>query len=526
VPITGQQLIDGALVAAGGETFQPHQPRDGRPLEPAVHEATAGEVAAAAAAAAEAAPMLRRCSPDQLAGLLEGIAEELEADGDAIVARADEESGLGAPRLPGELARTTGQLRLFARVLADGHHLDAVIDHADPGATPPKPDLRRANVPVGPVAVFGASNFPLAFGVAGGDTASALASGCPVVAKAHPANAGTSELVAAAIVRAVAGAGLPAGTFSLLQGEGVDVGRELVLAPEIAAVGFTGSLRGGRALHDLAATRPEPIPVYAEMGSINPVWVTRAAAEARTEAIAEGLAGSFTMGSGQFCTKPGVAFIPAGDAGERLIDGLREQVAESVVGPLLASRIADAFRDGGDRLAAVAGVEVVARGPEPQAEGWRARPTVLRCDVATWRDNDVLGEECFGPALLVVTGEAEELRTAAAGLEGNLTATIHSEPGDEHAVAELVEVLSDRVGRIIHNGYPTGVAVTWAQHHGGPYPATTAPRDTSVGTGAIRRFLRPVAHQDADQAVLPAALRDDNPWGLPRRVDGVMRLDG
>jgi NADP-dependent aldehyde dehydrogenase len=510
-------------------TFATHDPRTGDALPDSFVEASADDVDVAVAAASAATAPLAALTLAERAALIGRIADELDADGDVLITRADLETALGTLRLTGELARTTGQLRAFAAAVRDGAHLGVVIDHADPTTTPPRPDLRRTMVPLGPVAVFGASNFPLAFGVAGGDTASALAAGCAVVAKAHPSNAGTSALVAAAIARAVSGLDLPTGTFTLLQGASNDVGAALVTHPGITAVGFTGSLRGGRALADLAAARPAPIPVYAEMGSHNPVWITPAALAARGASIAQALAGSATLGAGQFCTRPSVVFVPTDDApaAEAFVSALAEGVAAAPLGPMLDARIRDAFVARRRGLTALSGVEEVAPSATGGATAAPVRAGVLATDLATWSREPLVREECFGPLVVVVRCSTAELLSTVATVPGGLTASVWSEPGDAQdraLAAALVSGAATRVGRVLHDGVPTGVAVTWAQQHGGPYPATTASGTTSVGMHAMDRFLRPVAYQDLPDVLLPVWLRDENPWSLPRRVDGRLEL--
>jgi acyl-CoA reductase-like NAD-dependent aldehyde dehydrogenase len=502
-------------------TFQAHDPRTGAPLDPAFDEHGAVDVDAALAHARAAAPVLAALDLEARAELLERIADALEDDRERIVARADAESGLGPVRLRGELARTTGQLRAFAHAVRDGAHLGVVIDHADPTRTPPQPDLRRTMLPLGPIAVFGASNFPLAFGVAGGDTASALAAGCPVVAKAHPSNAGTSALVAEAVAVAVAACGLPTGVFALLQGASHALGAALVTHPSVAAVGFTGSLTGGRALYDLAVARDVPIPVFAEMGSHNPVWITPCALERRGEAIATTLAASVTLGAGQFCTRPSVVFLPSDDTGalETFMSALVTAAAGATLPPMLDARIASGFIARRAELLAIDGVDGVGAA---HATGTSA--TVLRCDLATWRSNGPLREECFGPLVIIVTVAVAELAATTGDVPGGLTATLWSEPDDADDLTlarQLLAGMTGRVGRVLHDGVPTGVAVSWAQQHGGPYPATTAPSTTSVGMHAMERFVRPVTFQDMPEALLPEWLQDPNPWRLPRRVDGA-----
>jgi NADP-dependent aldehyde dehydrogenase len=500
-------------------------PRTGEAIA-TYQDASSHEVDVAVAAACAAAPELRRLPPGELAAALERLAEVLDRHTEDLVDRADAETGLGRARLTGEVGRTTGQLRAFAAVLRDGAHLGVVIDPAR--QEPARADLRRMLVPVGPVGVFGASNFPFAFGVAGGDTAAALAAGCPVVAKAHPSNAGTSELVSELLLEAIADGGLPTGTYTLLQGAGTEVGRALVTHPDLRAVGFTGSLGGGRALFDLAAARPSPIPVYAEMGSINPLWILPSALERRGTAIAEGLAASVTLGSGQFCTKPGVAFVPddasSRPAADRLVEAVTTALATVELGPLLDTRIRDAFADRAEQLGQLAGVEERTEPTTPPGGGWWTAPRLFVCDLDTWLRHPTLREECFGPAVVLVRTPTERLTEAASTFDGALTASLHSEPEDAELARELSERLVERVGRVVHDGYPTGVAVTWAMHHGGPYPATTSAHHTSVGASAIERFLRPVTFQDAPPELLHPAVRDDNPWRLPRRIDGRLEL--
>jgi NADP-dependent aldehyde dehydrogenase len=471
----------------------------------------------AAAAAADAAPAVAAASREERARWLETVADALDAAKAELVPVAVAESHLPEARLTGEVGRTTGQLRLFAAVLRDGAYLEAIIDHAVPEATPPQPELRRLLVPTGPVAVYSASNFPFAFSVAGGDTASALAAGCPVVVKAHSGHPELSRRTAAVVSAALADAGAPEGTFGLI--EGTEAGRVLIQEPAITAGAFTGSLTGGRALFDLASGRPAPVPFYAELGSINPVVVTAAAVSADGAALAKGLVGSFTLGAGQFCTKPGVVFVPEGT-------GFEAQVAEAVGGasaaPLLNQRIVDGFGHDLGQLAEHSAVEVIAG--SRSADGTEApAPIVLAtsaAEVAT--DPEALLAECFGPVTLLVRyASAEELATALAAVEGSLTGTIHAADGED--VRDLTALLAPRVGRLLFGGWPTGVAVTWSQHHGGPWPATTSVH-TSVGATAIRRFLRPLTFQDAPESVLPVELHESNPLGVPRRVDGVLEV--
>lgn len=466
-----------------------------------------------AAVRAAAAAGVERSTRAERATWLRALAEALEHHRDELVALAHDETHLSEARLGGELVRTATQLRFFAGVIEEGSYLEATIDPPDARLVPPRPDLRRMLRPIGPVAVFAASNFPLAFSVLGNDTASALAAGCPVVVKAHPGHPRLSRRVAEIGGAALAEAGAP--TDAVVVVEGLEAGVALVGHPLVAAVGFTGSTRGGRALFDLAAARPAPIPFYGELGSLNPVVVTPAAAAAGVEGIASGLAGSFARDGGQYCTKPGIVFVPDG-AGfeEALCDAL------GTVGPqrLLTEGIGTAFADGADRLAALDGAELLWRGA---AEGADAPATVIATDAPSLAEApDQWLQECFGPLTVLVRYRDEaQLDAALDALEGSLTASIHHAPGEE--VTALAARLERIAGRLVFNGWPTGVAIAWAQHHGGAWPATTASVHTSVGATAIRRFLSPVAYQDAPAAVLPPELRDGNPLGIPRREDGV-----
>ena len=467
-------------------------------------------------AAAKAAPVWRAASADDRARWLRAAADALDAHADELVAIADEETRLGETRLRGEVARTTGQLRLFASVVEEGSYLEITIDDADGAATPPRPELRRMLTGVGPVAVFSASNFPFAFSVAGGDTASALAAGNPVVVKAHSGHPRLSERTAEIVAAALEAAGAPAGSLGLVEGR--EAGNALVQHPSIQAAGFTGSLGGGRALFDLATGREDPIPFYGELGSVNPVVLTPAAVERRGEALAQGLVASFTLGVGQFCTKPGVVFVPAGSGFDELLARL---VPGASGGPLLTDRITAAFPSGLAHLEADPSVSVVA-GSAEQAEG-TAQPVVLRTDAAAVADRpETLLEECFGPVtLLVEYADDAALQRALEAVPGSLTATLHAE--DDDAVDDVLEVLQRKAGRVLFAGWPTGVAVTWSQQHGGPWPATTS-LHTSVGATAIRRFLRPIVFQDAPQRLLPPVLRDDAFPSLPHRRNGILTL--
>ncbi|TLM82104.1 aldehyde dehydrogenase (NADP(+)) [Pseudarthrobacter sp. NamE5] len=470
------------------------------------------------AAATEAAAISSAAPDAERAAWLTAVADALDASADELVEIADSETSLGPARLKGEVARTTGQLRLFARVITEGSYLEAIIDHADPDSTPPKPDLRRILRPIGPVAVFSASNFPFAFSVAGGDTASALAVGCSVIVKAHSGHLRLSERTAEIVAEALRGAGAPEGLFAMVTGR--KVGTALVQDPAIKAVGFTGSIPGGRALFDLATSRPEPIPFYGELGSLNPVVVTGAALAERASQLAEGLATSFTLGAGQFCTKPGLVFIPAGtDFAAKVAEASKDKPALG----MLTSRIAEAYPEGLRSFASVQGVQVVSGSIDQDAVANGAAPVVFTTSAAKVLERpEELLEECFGPTtILIEYTDREELRSVLVKVPGSLTATLHAQPGED--ISALVDQLSELAGRVLFDGWPTGVAVNWAQQHGGPYPATTS-LFTSVGATAVRRFQRPVAYQDAFEAVLHPALRESNPLGIPRRVDGELQL--
>ncbi|MFD4690745.1 aldehyde dehydrogenase (NADP(+)) [Streptomyces sp. NPDC058463] len=493
-------------------------PRTGNPREQVAVEATAEEVDRAV----RAAHAVRDTLADRTvrAAFLRTAADLLAGAGEHVIEAADAETALGPARLTGELARTAAQLRAFAEVVEEGSFLDIHIDHEDGSRTPPWPDLRRYKIPLGVVAVYAASNFPLAFSVPGGDTASALAAGCPVVVKAHPDHPATSELCASLLRRAAAQNGLPEDVLTVVHG--FDAGVELVKHPLVTAAGFTGSIRGGRALFDAAAARPTPIPFHGELGSLNPVVVTAAAAAERGEQIGAGLGGSMTMGAGQFCTKPGFVLAPFGEAGDRLLKSLTETVSDTGAGVMLDHRMRDAFVAGVAERAALADVEApVTPGAGSEHTVSAGFLTVPAQRLAAEGPHDALLEECFGPVTVVARYDSEDEITAVLSrLPGNLTATLQiaTEEADGSA-AGLLAALTPLAGRVLVNGWPTGVAVAPAQHHGGPYPATTS-TSTSVGATAIERWLRPVSYQSTPEALLPPELREDNPQGLPRRVDG------
>jgi alpha-ketoglutaric semialdehyde dehydrogenase len=526
--LTGANLIGSRESRAASRGFRAVNPATGKALAPAFRDATPDEVDAAARAAESAFEAYAGQPPARRAAFLRAIAERLVGLGDALLERAQAETALPRPRLEGERARTANQARLFADLVDEGSWVDARIDRAQPGRTPaPKPGLRRMLVPLGPVAVFGASNFPLAFSVAGGDTVSALAAGNPVVVKAHPAHPGTSELAARAVLEAAAATGMPDGVFSMVHGRKTDVGRALVAHPSIQAVGFTGSFRGGKALFDAAVRRPHPIPVFAEMGSANPVFVLPDALATRGEEIAKALAASVTLGCGQFCTNPGLTFVAPADASDAFVSRLGVLLAEAPAGTMVHAGIKEAYDAELAAAAALPGVSVAARsearGPNAATE---AQPALLLAEAGAFAANDRLGREIYGPVTVAVRcGSKEELLAGARGLIGHLTATVHATERDLAGYPELLPILARKAGRVIVNGVPTGVEVAHAMQHGGPWPATTDPRATSVGTAATLRFARPVCFQDVPDAALPEELRDANPRGIWRLVDGRLTKD-
>ncbi|MFE1789658.1 aldehyde dehydrogenase (NADP(+)) [Streptomyces sp. NPDC059525] len=500
-------------------------PRTGKQRERVAVEATAPDVDGQGASWADLAGPLGVASRQAAERrYLRAAADLLDGAATRIVETADAETALGSARLTGELARTTGQLRAFADVVEEGAYLDVRIDRADPSLTPPRPELRRYKVPLGVVAVYAASNFPLAFSVPGGDTASALAAGCPVVVKAHPDHPATSELCGELLRRAAVASGLPADVVTVVHG--FDAGLELVRHPLVAAAGFTGSIRGGRALFDAAAARPVPIPFHGELGSLNPVVVTPAAAAERAEEIGSGLAASVTLGVGQFCVKPGLVLVPEGADGDLLTAALAKQLGQTGPGVLLDHRMRDAFVSGVRERAALPGVTApVTPGPGGEHTVAAGHLSVAAARLLEGGPYELLLEECFGPVTVVVRySGAEEAAAVLDRLGGNLSATLQlsraETEGAPGPAAALIAQVTGLAGRIVVNGWPTGVAVAPAQHHGGPYPAATS-HSTSVGGTAIERWLRPVAYQSVPDALLPPELREGNPLGLPRRVTGV-----
>jgi 2,5-dioxopentanoate dehydrogenase len=518
----GKNLIAGKAVAsAGSKTFSGVAAASGEKLSPLFHEATPAEADEAMTLAAKAFEEYRRQPAEKIAAFLDRIAEEILKLGDELIQRASVETGLPEARLTGERNRTINQFKMFAELVREGSWLEATIDRAQPDRKPlPKVDLRRMLVPLGPVVVFGASNFPLAYSVGGGDTASALAAGCPVVVKAHPAHPGASELVARAIQAAVEASGMPNGVFSMVHGVSTEIGMRVVQHPAAKAVGFTGSLQGGRALFDAAAKRPEPIPVFAEMGSTNPVFILPGALKQNGKAIAEGLAQSVTMGVGQFCTNPGLAFGPESDEWNTFVERVGQLASAVAPGVMLHQGIGARFHEGTEKFQKIPGVAVAGKSSAEAAQG-RAPAMVFNTDAKTFRQQRVLREEVFGPSTLLVNcGSTRELEQIARDLPGQLTATIHGTEEDLLQHANLVAILREKAGRLIYNQFPTGVEVCPSMQHGGPYPATTDSRTTSVGTFAIKRFARPVCFQNFPDTALPVELKNKNSRNLWRIVDG------
>ncbi|HEY6935191.1 MAG TPA: aldehyde dehydrogenase (NADP(+)) [Marmoricola sp.] len=495
-------------------------PATGTTTETALEDTTPAQVDELVRRAQAAGEELHALGRERRAQLLEAVADALEADRERLVRTAMEESGLPEGRLNGELTRSAFQFRLFAEALREGSYLEAAIDHAADTPLGPGPDLRRMLLPIGPVAVFGASNFPFAFSVAGGDTASALAAGCPVLIKAHDSHPLTSLYSQEAIESGLAKAGAPEGSTALVFG--LDAAGKLISHPLVRAVSFTGALSTGRTLMEIVNQREDPIPFYGELSSINPLVITSGAARARTEEIAKGLFGSVTGSGGQLCTKPGVAFVPSGAEGDELVDRLTSLVEEAAGHVMLNERIASAYDAISQRLLE-AGATLAARAPDPSGEGFLAAPMLLTTTAGEMSAE--LSEECFGPLLVVARyDDTAELGEAISRMPSSLTATLHVEDDETEAAELLSHELGHSVGRLVYNGYPTGVRVSWAQHHGGPWPSTNS-QHTSVGVTAIRRFLRPFVWQNAPASVLPEELRDDYD-AIPRRVDGRLVLPG
>ncbi|WP_138476588.1 aldehyde dehydrogenase (NADP(+)) [Dyadobacter bucti] len=519
--LQGKQLIGSSLSAEGKESFQSLNPATGEKMPTQFIHATKDELEKACELARKAFAVYRKKSGAEKAAFLEKIAEEIENTGDVLVQTACAETGLPAGRIQGERGRTTGQLRLFAQLLREGSWVNARIETALPDRQPlPRTDIRMMDRPLGPVGVFGASNFPLAFSVAGGDTASALAAGCPVIVKAHSAHPGTSELVGTAIQKAAASSGMPEGVFSMLHGSGSVIGAALVQHPAIKAIGFTGSYQGGMALFHLAANRREPIPVYAEMGSTNPVFILPGIMKEKGNEIAQQFAASVTLGVGQFCTNPGMLVAENTDSYPDFVSSLESNFRNASGGVMLTKGIQSAYQKGVAHHLEDTEVSILAEGKA--SEGFSAvKPVLFHTKAQAIADNAALSEEIFGPASVVVEAENKAaLLHMAAQLEGHLTATVHGNPDELEAYADLIELLEQKVGRLIINGFPTGVEVCHAMMHGGPFPASSDSRSTSVGTAAIYRFTRPVSYQNFPEPLLPDELKTANPLNIWRLLNG------
>jgi alpha-ketoglutaric semialdehyde dehydrogenase len=518
--LLGTSIIGASRGRASADTFTAFDPRTGESVGPAFHSAAPDELEMAVGLAGEARLPFGNMSGARRAGFLLSIAAAIEALGDTLLERASLETALPTGRFAGERARTCAQLRMFADLLDEGSWVDARIDHAIPDRQPvPKPDVRSMLRPLGPVAVFCASNFPLAYSVAGGDTASAFAAGCPVIVNAHAAHPGTAEMVGNAVAQAARDSGLPEGVFSLLFSADYRVGQALVKHPVIKAVGFTGSRRGGRALMDTAAARVEPIPVYTEMSSVNPTFILPSAIASSSEAIAAGLHASVTGGVGQFCTKPGLVFVPADERADQFVSDVTSLITTTSASPLLTEGIQKAYRAASEnRKTHVTGFD---ENTSADLTGYAVNPSVFETFAAEFLSNVELSDEIFGPTTLFVRSAGhEQLLEIARSLEGQLTASVHGTEQDLIAYADLIAILETKVGRLIFNGFSTGVEVCPSMVHGGPYPATSDSRSTAVGTRAITRFARLVCFQNFPDAALPDELKEENPLGVWRMVDG------
>jgi NADP-dependent aldehyde dehydrogenase len=521
VKLEGLSILGYRRTKPSGQPTPAINPATGAKLEPGYFWASDGDVDAAANLAATAFASYGQWAPPRRAALLRKIAELFEANSSSIIERANQETALPPARLQGETARTCGQLRLFASLIEEGWWLDARLDHGDANRKPlPKPDVRSLMVPLGPVAVFSSSNFPFAFSVAGGDTASALAAGCPVILKPHQGHLGVSEMVGLLVMQAARECNAPEGVFSMLFGPGRDVGLALVNHPSIQAVGFTGSRAGGRALMDAAAARSRPIPVYAEMGSINPVFILPGALASGSESLAAGLHASVTLGVGQFCTNPGLVFLSSGPAEQNFLSKLESLMRATPPGTMLTPSICSEYMGGVESFAKIPGVRRLTAGSPPSGAN-SAHASLFTTDLETFLANPKLLDEVFGPSTLVVRcADDSQMMAAAERLDGQLTATIHAAAQDIEANGDLLRILETKAGRLVFNGFPTGVEVCHAMTHGGPFPATSDGRSTSVGTRAIERFVRPVCYQNCPDSLLPDALKEANPLGLWRLVDG------
>jgi len=526
---TGKNFIAGEWASGDPEKgFHAVNPAGGETLEPEYLEATAEQIDEAVTKAREAYYELRSLTPERKASFLEILADNLELHFHGIVERAGLESGLSEQRLQFEFVRTLDQPRRFAKLLREGSWVNARIDRGDSNRKPrPKPDMRTMLQPLGPVAVFGASNFPIAISVLGTDTISAFAAGCPVIVKAHPAQPGTCELTAIALQEAINEFSLPDGTFSLLHGAGIEVGEQLVKHPQLSAVAFTGSLPGGRSLMNLAASRPVPIPVFAEMGSLNPVFLLPDALKQRKEVIAKGLVQSLTLDAGQFCTNPGILLALEGPDLDRFLQHLSQEIAEVAPQTMLHAGI---YKNYQTRVQAIQGVEGVSCAatskPETEEQQLHAGANLFVTDYNTWKQSPELQEECFGPStILIKARNLEELQDFARNMQGSLTATLQGTEKDFADHQSLQQLLETHVGRLVFNGFPTGVEIGNATHHGGPYPATSTAVHTSIGLAAIERFVRPVCYQNCPDAQLPEELKNANPRKLLRTIDGHLTQD-
>jgi alpha-ketoglutaric semialdehyde dehydrogenase len=525
--ITGANLTGYTATAKGSKTFRAFSAAGNRYLDGDFHYATEEEFEHALHLAQKSFTAYQKTLFEERAVFLDAIAEEIMALGDVLIERCTAETALPAARITGERGRTCNQLKMFAQLLRDGWWVDARIDTAQPGRQPlPKADIRRILIPIGPVAVFGASNFPLAFSTAGGDTASALAAGCPVIVKAHSSHPGTNELVSSSIIKAAQRTGMPEGVFSSVYLSHTDVIR-LVQHPAIKSVGFTGSRDVGMRLFHAASSRPDPIPVYAEMSAVNPIVLLEGALQTNAEKIAKDLTNSITLGIGQFCTNPGLVLMIENDTSRKFLKVLAQEIDASIPATMLNRNICKAYEEGVKSRQDESEVELLGRASkESNKERSEAQPVVHMVNAESFLANKKLSEEIFGPASLVVLCKSElELYVVLRSLEGQLTATVHASDADEGSLSPIVEIITQKAGRVIYGGYPTGVEVCHSMQHGGPFPSTTDSRSTSVGTAAIYRFVRPVAYQDFPNHLLPAILQDDNPFKIMRLVNGQWTTD-
>ncbi|HUR99646.1 MAG TPA: aldehyde dehydrogenase (NADP(+)) [Pyrinomonadaceae bacterium] len=523
--LTGTSIIGFGSRSASGNTFTAFDPQTGQAVEPDFHSATKEDLDRAAGIADAARMPYGNLPGKTRAAFLRKIADNVEALGDTLIQRASLETALPNQRFVGERARTCGQLRMFADLLDEGSWVDARVDHPIPDRQPlPKPDVRSMLRPLGPVAVFCASNFPLAYSVAGGDTASALAAGCPVIVIAHTAHPGTAELVGSALLEAAKSTGMPEGVFSLLFANDYEIGQALVKHPAVKAVGFTGSRRGGRALMDIAAARPEPIPVYTEMSSVNPTFFLPGAIEKRGASLVTGLHASVTGGAGQFCTKPGLVFLPESEAAGGFISDFKFQISNTPPSPLLTNGIQESYNNASAKREADVAHHFEKEDASPS--GFSVNPSVFETSAVEFLNTPDLNEEIFGPTTLLIKSQSkEDLLKIARSLEGQLTASVHGTEQDLEEYADLIRILETKVGRLIFNGFSTGVEVCPSMVHGGPYPATSDSRSTAVGTRAITRFARLVCLQNFPDSALPDELKEGNPLNLWRMVDGEFGKD-